>query len=52
MLVMGLLRMFGYSVAFLAIPIILNELVLAVRLIINGFNLSVTATESTKIGME
>lgn len=39
-LAMGLLRMFGHSVIFLAIPIILNELVLAVWLIVIGFNSS------------
>lgn len=43
MLTMGLLRMFGYSVIFLAIPIILNELVLAVWLIVIGFNSSAIA---------
>ena len=40
MLAMGLLRMFGYPVVYLAIPIILNELVLAVWLIVMGFNSS------------
>ena len=40
MLAMGLLRMFGYPVVYLAIPIILNELVLAVWLIVIGFNSS------------
>jgi len=39
-LAMGLLRMFGHSVFFLAIPIILNEMVLAVWLIVIGFNSS------------
>ena len=44
MLAMGLLRMFGRSaVIYLAIPIILNELVLAVWLIVIGFNSSATA---------
>jgi hypothetical protein len=43
MLVMGLLRMFGHPVIYLAIPIILNELVLAVWLIVFGFNSSVIA---------
>jgi len=40
LLAMGLLRMFSDSVTvvFLAIPIILNELVLAVWLIVNGFD--------------
>ena len=42
-LAMGFLRMFGHSVIFLAIPIILNELVLAVWFIIIGFNSSVIA---------
>ena len=38
LLAMGLLRMFGHSVIFLAIPLILNEMVLAVWLIVIGFN--------------
>ncbi|MFC1879122.1 DUF4386 domain-containing protein [Chloroflexota bacterium] len=37
---MGVLRLFGYPVIFLAIPIIVNELVLAVWLIVTGFNTS------------
>jgi hypothetical protein len=37
---MGFLRMFGYPVVFLAIPIVLNELILAVWLIVKGFNSS------------
>ena len=40
MLAMGLLRMYGHPVVYLAIPIILNELVLAVWLIVMGFNSS------------
>ncbi|MFC2025592.1 DUF4386 family protein [Chloroflexota bacterium] len=40
LLAMGLLRMFGYPVVYLAIPIILNELVLAVWLIVIGVNSS------------
>jgi hypothetical protein len=40
MLTMGLLRMFGHPVIYLAIPILLNELVLAVWLIVMGFNSS------------
>ena len=43
LLAMGLLRLFGYSVVFLAIPIILNEMVLAVWLIVIGFNSSAIA---------
>jgi hypothetical protein len=39
-LAMGFLRMFGHSVYFLAFPIILNELVLAVWLIVIGINSS------------
>lgn len=38
LLVMGLLRLFGKPVIFLAIPLILNEIVLAVWLIFVGFN--------------
>ena len=51
LLVMGLLRMFSDSdsVIFLAIPIILNELVLAVWLIVKGFNSS--ATNSAIVGV-
>ncbi len=41
MLAMGLLRLFGHSVYFLALPILLNELVLAVWLIVIGINSSV-----------
>ena len=37
-LAMGLLRMFGYDVTYLAIPIVLNELVLAVWLIVFGID--------------
>jgi hypothetical protein len=50
LLIMGLLRMFGRSVTareravFLAIPLILNELVLAVWLLVNGFNSSTIAS--------
>jgi hypothetical protein len=47
-LAMGLLRMFGYPVYFLAIPILLNELVLAVRLIVIGFDSSTIASDSAK----
>jgi hypothetical protein len=43
MLTMGLLRMYGYPVEYLAIPIVLNELVLAVWLIVIGFNSSTIA---------
>jgi hypothetical protein len=42
-LAMGLLRMFGRPVVYLAIPIILNELVLAVWFIVEGFNSSEVA---------
>ncbi len=44
-LAMGVLRLFGYPVIFLAIPIILNELVLAILLIARGFNSSAIASE-------
>ena len=40
LLAMGLLRLFGKPVIYLAIPLILNELVLAVWLIFVGFNSS------------
>ena len=43
LIAMGLLRLFGYSVIYLAIPLILNELVLAVWLIVIGFNSSTIA---------
>ena len=42
-LAMGLLRMFGHSVIYLAIPILLNELVLAIWLMVMGFNSSTFA---------
>jgi hypothetical protein len=44
LLAMGVLRLFGKPVVFLAIPLILNELVLAVWLIIVGFNSSAIAS--------
>jgi hypothetical protein len=49
MLAMGLLRMFGKPVIFLAIPILLNELVLAIWLMVFGFNSS--AITSTIVGV-
>jgi hypothetical protein len=49
LLAMGLLRLFGHPVIYLAIPIILNELVLAVWLIFNGFNSS--AANSAIVGV-
>ncbi|UCC54159.1 MAG: DUF4386 family protein, partial [Anaerolineaceae bacterium] len=42
-LAMGLLRMYGLPVVYLAIPIVLNELVLAVWFIVEGFNSSEVA---------
>ena len=49
MLAMGVLRLFGRPVMFLALPIILNEMVLAVWLIVVGFNSSAIA--STLVGV-
>jgi len=49
LLAMGLIRMFGQDVTYLAIPIILYELVLAVWLIAIGFNSSAIA--STIVGV-
>jgi len=43
MLATGFLRMFGFGVIYLAIPLILNELVLAVWLIVEGFTSSTIA---------
>jgi hypothetical protein len=48
---MGLFRMFGYSVVFLAIPIVLNEMILAVWLILKGFNSSAIDSESVTTAM-
>ena len=47
-------RMFGLippSTVVLAVPLILNELVLAVWLIVKGFNSSAIASESVKTAM-
>ena len=49
MLAMGVLRLFGRPVMLLALPIILNEMVLAVWLIVVGFNSSAIA--STIVGV-
>jgi hypothetical protein len=51
MFAMGLFRMFGYSVVFLAIPIVLNEMILAVWLILKGFNSSAIDSESVTTAM-
>ncbi len=48
MLAMGLLRMFGLPVEFLALPIVLSELFLAARLIFIGFNSSARISGSVK----
>jgi len=52
LLAAGLLDMFGAifpaSKYFLAIPIGLNEIVLAIWLIVKGFNSSAIASESAK----
>jgi len=45
MLVTGLLRMFDPSLVYLALPILLYEMVLAVWLIVKGFNPSAIASE-------
>jgi hypothetical protein len=47
LLAMGLLRLFGKPVIFLAIPLILNEMVLAVWLIFVGFNSSAIVSAIT-----
>jgi hypothetical protein len=43
LLTMGVLRLFGHAVIYLAIPLILNEMVLAVWLIVIGINSSAIA---------
>jgi hypothetical protein len=48
MIAMGLLRMFGHSVYYLALPIVINELVLSVWLIVKGFNSPEIPSESVK----
>ena len=49
LIAMGFLRLFGHNVILLAIPIILNEIVLAIWLIGPGFNSS--AVNSTIVGV-
>ena len=48
MLATGLLRMFDPSLLYLALPIIVQEMVLAVWLIVKGFNSSAINSPSTK----
>jgi len=48
MLVTGLLRMFDPSLVYLALPILLYEMVLAVWLIVKGFNPSAIVSGSAK----
>jgi hypothetical protein len=45
LIAMGLLRLIGYPVIFLAIPIKLNELILAILLIVKGFNSSASVSK-------
>ena len=49
LIAMGVVRLFGNTVILLAIPILLNELVLAMRLIVKGFNS--TAIDSGSVAM-
>jgi len=51
MLATGLLRMFDPSLIYLALPILVQEVVLAAWLIVIGFNSSAIASESVKTAM-
>ena len=48
MLATGLIRMFDPSLIYGALPLLLNEMVLAVWLIVKGFSSSAIASESVK----
>ena len=51
MLATGVIRMFDPSLIYGALPILVNEMVLAIWLIVKGFNTSAIATQSEKTDM-